>query len=120
MVNLEPGRHQHVVEQVEVGTTPQPVGMMVGIHLQLIDATGFDLKINGKILDCLSPTSRDNSQNCESNWVMKQRNILAIDHHYDYCIGPSWPTQTNFLHEGLKMTRYGCKKPCNGKMPCLR
>ena len=46
MVNLEPGRHQHVVEQVEVGTTPQPVGMMVGIHLQLIDATGFDLKIN--------------------------------------------------------------------------
>ena len=46
MVNLEPGRHQHVVEQVEVGTTPQPVGMMVGIHLQLIDATGFDLKMN--------------------------------------------------------------------------
>ena len=77
-------------------------------------------KINGKILDCLSPTSRDNSQNCESNWVMKQINILAIDHHYDFCIGPSWPTQTISWHAGLKMTRYGCKKPCNGKMPCLR
>ena len=44
----------------------------------------------------------------------------TVNPNFKYCIGYSWPTSDTDWYNGLQLTRYRCKKPCDGDTPCIR
>ena len=73
-------------------------------------------EIDKRTLTCQFP---DKSQTCNHEFMKEQSSEYQLGTN-DFCVGPSWPIQNSFWNEGLKMTKYGCQRPCNGKTPCLR
>ena len=89
--------------------------------------------IDGKILSCPQDLNHE-PMNCSTpqhtlhlstlyEWEKKAWKYVSkqkVDPRSRYCIGYSWPNREDEWYEGLQLTRYECKLPCNGETPCIR
>ena len=78
---------------------------------------------NGAKLTCPQDLDHESMICNNGDWDKKKWEQVSnetVNPRIQYCIGYSWPTQNVDWYQGLQLTRYGCKKPCNGDTPCIR